>query len=476
MLPTDKTARKERPIARGVLDYFPDAIAEVARVSYVGNQQHNPGEEMHWARHKSHDHADCIARHLIDRGKLDDDGMRHSAKTAWRALALLQIELEEAASQATPPQTDQERAFVGASNVLWEPTGNYTEGPQGEYVPVTEPDWSHLETPEGPWQPLGLHNPIRAEPVYGSSLTGAISYVMDQYPVTDAKFGVGTPAEKAISLMKTAPAITAMEVAAANLVGEAINAEPEPAVYVGAELPDEFLCPREVDHISTLEYAAFAKAIHGAIGDWQHEVGPKKVHVVINGHPIVKPRSRVGRRLSPYEFDQMMTVLTRGCGCPPKVAWQIAEGTTVPYEYGNKPNVYTPFVYIAGPMRGIEDFNFPAFDRARDAFLACGYAVISPADIDRAADVTMPTQEDAAKATSQRKYAFRDFHALHFLLGENGDGIVMLPNWESSTGAAGELFLARWLGLKVLDEDGNLLDAVRWGDLARNVNRFLDGQ
>lgn len=96
MLPTDKQARKERPVARGVLDYFPDAIAAVANVSYVGNTQHNPGEEMHWAREKSKDNADCIARHLMERGTLDDDGLRHSAKVAWRALAMLQLELEAA--------------------------------------------------------------------------------------------------------------------------------------------------------------------------------------------------------------------------------------------------------------------------------------------------------------------------------------------------------------------------------------------
>lgn len=86
--------RKNRPIARGVLDYFPDALAEVAYVSKVGNDQHNPGQPMHWAKEKSTDHADCILRHLIDRGKFDKDGMRHSAKVAWRALALLQTEIE----------------------------------------------------------------------------------------------------------------------------------------------------------------------------------------------------------------------------------------------------------------------------------------------------------------------------------------------------------------------------------------------
>jgi hypothetical protein len=56
---------------------------------------------MHWARGKSTDHADCIARHLIERGKVDTDGVRHSAKTAWRALALLQLEIE--ADRAKPP-------------------------------------------------------------------------------------------------------------------------------------------------------------------------------------------------------------------------------------------------------------------------------------------------------------------------------------------------------------------------------------
>lgn len=97
LLPTDKQARKDRPITRGVLDYFPLAVAEVARVSLVANQQHNPGQPMHWDRSKSTDHADCISRHLIERGKVDDDGLRHTAKIAWRALALLQEELEVAA-------------------------------------------------------------------------------------------------------------------------------------------------------------------------------------------------------------------------------------------------------------------------------------------------------------------------------------------------------------------------------------------
>jgi hypothetical protein len=93
-LPTDPKERKAAPMCTGVLDYFPLAIAEIARVSKVGNDQHNPGQPLHWDRAKSLDHADCILRHLADRGTVDSDGMLHSAKVAWRALALLQTELE----------------------------------------------------------------------------------------------------------------------------------------------------------------------------------------------------------------------------------------------------------------------------------------------------------------------------------------------------------------------------------------------
>jgi hypothetical protein len=94
VLPTDPAARKDIPIATGVLDYFPAALAEIARLSKQGNDQHNPGEPLHWARGKSNDHADTIIRHFLERGTIDTDGMRHSAKLAWRALALLQMEME----------------------------------------------------------------------------------------------------------------------------------------------------------------------------------------------------------------------------------------------------------------------------------------------------------------------------------------------------------------------------------------------
>ena len=96
MLPSDPKERKQYPVTTGLFDYFPDAIIEIAHLSYVATEQHHPGQPLHWDRSKSTDQADCIGRHLLQRGTVDSDGMRHSAKLAWRALALLQLELEAA--------------------------------------------------------------------------------------------------------------------------------------------------------------------------------------------------------------------------------------------------------------------------------------------------------------------------------------------------------------------------------------------
>ena len=93
-LPEDAAGRKQHPVASGVMDYFPDAIVALSHVSWQGNEQHNPGQPLHWARGKSTDEADTMMRHFLQRGSLDKDGIRHTAKMAWRALALLQKEIE----------------------------------------------------------------------------------------------------------------------------------------------------------------------------------------------------------------------------------------------------------------------------------------------------------------------------------------------------------------------------------------------
>lgn len=140
--------RKDMPIVRGVLDYFPDALLYVAEVSRVGNEQHNAGQPMHWAKGKSMDEADALVRHLIDRGTFDSDGLRHSGKVAWRALALLQRELDAEAAVpqdvATAPVVEQEPVCPpgctgGCTLETWVENG----------MPASDTDMEHHESEHG---------------------------------------------------------------------------------------------------------------------------------------------------------------------------------------------------------------------------------------------------------------------------------------------------------------------------------------
>lgn len=140
-------------------------------------------------------------------------------------------------------------------------------------------------------------------------------------------------------------------------------------------------------------------------------------------------------------------------GCRRRVAELIAEGVTVPRDF-TATGVNEQWVYLAGPMRGHDDLNFPAFDEVRNRFVDFGFAVISPADIDRADNSHQFDYDNGTYGhIAARKFAYRDFHALHLLRGEHGDGIVMLPGWEKSTGATAEFFLARWMQLVVYDHE-----------------------
>lgn len=93
-LPEDDATRGLYPMAEGCLDYFPNALAEVSRISYEGNLKHNPGEPMGWARSKSTDHRNKIIRHTVDSRPDTEIAIEHASQAAWRALAHLQTKIE----------------------------------------------------------------------------------------------------------------------------------------------------------------------------------------------------------------------------------------------------------------------------------------------------------------------------------------------------------------------------------------------
>jgi hypothetical protein len=115
--------RKECAIAMGFDAYFPDAAALVARHSVRANEKHNPGQPVHWSRGKSNDHEDCVARHsrsiAVDPSSADGDGAFHIVCRAWRAMAALQIWIEERHAKGLP--MDPENVVVGGLPPSWNP-------------------------------------------------------------------------------------------------------------------------------------------------------------------------------------------------------------------------------------------------------------------------------------------------------------------------------------------------------------------
>lgn len=94
-------------------------------------------------------------------------------------------------------------------------------------------------------------------------------------------------------------------------------------------------------------------------------------------------------------------------------------------------------VYIAGPMSGLPEFNFPAFHDAAERWRVHGHDAVNPAELDDG-DTTKP----------YGYYIKRDL-----LLLLDCEAIAMLPGWRNSRGANLELLVAEALGLPVYDAE-----------------------
>lgn len=106
-------------------------------------------------------------------------------------------------------------------------------------------------------------------------------------------------------------------------------------------------------------------------------------------------------------------------------------------------NLKTKTCYIAGPMRGYPRYNFDAFDAARDVLCAEGWAVISPADLDRQAGFDPDNHPVTAELL--REMQIRDVDAIF-----NVDTVFVLDGWAMSKGATAEICVAKWRDIPVL--------------------------
>mgnify|MGYP003148837701 CR=1 FL=1 len=101
--PENAAERKTYPVYSGFVNYFPHAIAAVAKCSYEGNQQHHPDKSLHWDKSKSSDELDALMRHMME---------GEWAQVAWRAMANLERKLTECC-QYENSESDPDLKFPG---------------------------------------------------------------------------------------------------------------------------------------------------------------------------------------------------------------------------------------------------------------------------------------------------------------------------------------------------------------------------
>ena len=113
-----------------------------------------------------------------------------------------------------------------------------------------------------------------------------------------------------------------------------------------------------------------------------------------------------------------------------------------------------PTIYVAGPMRGYDDYNYPAFDRCASVLRQQGWRVINPAELDRDAGKPINDPESFAPDTNYEDHEYmrgalkRDMVAIC----DECTAVYMMSNWENSKGARAELALAKAIGLRVFYE------------------------
>jgi hypothetical protein len=122
-------------------------------------------------------------------------------------------------------------------------------------------------------------------------------------------------------------------------------------------------------------------------------------------------------------------------------------------------------IYLAGPMRSIPLFNFPAFYAAAEKLRAEGHEVFSPAERDNdihGTDISEGnTTGDEALAAAQHGFSLRDALCddLTYICMD-AEAVALLPGWENSKGAVAERATAVALGLERIYLPGAFIPEV----------------
>ncbi len=95
-------------------------------------------------------------------------------------------------------------------------------------------------------------------------------------------------------------------------------------------------------------------------------------------------------------------------------------------------------IYLAGPMRGIPDYNFPEFYKYACKLRFQGHVVFNPAELG--------IHQDNIREIFEAEMGW---------LCRNAEAVYLMPGWQASLGAIAERALAQALGLTVLELDSS---------------------
>jgi len=87
-------------------------------------------------------------------------------------------------------------------------------------------------------------------------------------------------------------------------------------------------------------------------------------------------------------------------------------------------------LYLSGPMTGLPELNYPAFQTAAEHLRALGHEIYNPSE----------WESRYNKGVFNHSIAFADYCTY---ISREADGVVVLPGWENSPGASCEVALAR---------------------------------
>jgi Domain of unknown function (DUF4406) len=97
--------------------------------------------------------------------------------------------------------------------------------------------------------------------------------------------------------------------------------------------------------------------------------------------------------------------------------------------------------YLAGPMSGYPQQNFPLFDRVANLLRDQGYEIVSPAELDS------PEERAIALADQRSQQSWGDFLSRDVkIVADDVQGIIFLPGWEKSRDARLEATVGLLMG------------------------------